>query len=453
MRFREILICLWLLFGLAATQALAESLSVSPLDGGSSLRFGTVDSTFSVDKEVRIRISGYEGRQYQVYQRVSQTPINDRGEYLDRNVVLSKGLDGSNGAGTVYLNSYEDIRSSDQLIYTSSLNGLSDSFRMLYTVNASAVRNAGRYTGQLIFTVRPIGGGQTEEVVMNIYMDVSDNFDLTIGSIIGRDDVELSTNRLDGSDSIVVEYEGFRGQRLNVSQEFIEPPVNENGTLLDEEYLQFYVMSEEDGDSYFTDVTEISYAPVNLYRAEGAEDAVTIYYMINGELAKEIEAGTYRGRIRLNVETDQGIETRDIDVALESAPLFEMDIVYPEGGMGFSRILPSTPPQERAVIVKVKSNLGKPYSVMQTVNTPLQNEKGEEIDRKYFLVKQELLGNSEGAVKHPVYEPLENNNMTLFTSDRKGSPAEFQVIYQLRPYKTIKAGSYQTAIVYSLGEQ
>ena len=45
------------------------NISVAPLTGGNSLRFGRISSGDEISKEVRIRISSTDGRQYQVFHR------------------------------------------------------------------------------------------------------------------------------------------------------------------------------------------------------------------------------------------------------------------------------------------------------------------------------------------------------------------------------------------------
>ena len=55
------------------------SLSVTPRDSGSSLRFGRVDLLSSTDKEVRVRVTSSADTQYQIYQRVLEPFVNERG--------------------------------------------------------------------------------------------------------------------------------------------------------------------------------------------------------------------------------------------------------------------------------------------------------------------------------------------------------------------------------------
>ena len=54
-------------FLLCSNVCAAFNISVTPTEGGSSLRFGRVDLETAPDKEVRIRITNTESKQYQIY--------------------------------------------------------------------------------------------------------------------------------------------------------------------------------------------------------------------------------------------------------------------------------------------------------------------------------------------------------------------------------------------------
>ena len=58
----------------------ALNLTVTPYEGGNSLRFGSVDNTSLINKEVRIRITSTGGVQYRLRQGLINTVVNERGE-------------------------------------------------------------------------------------------------------------------------------------------------------------------------------------------------------------------------------------------------------------------------------------------------------------------------------------------------------------------------------------
>jgi hypothetical protein len=50
------------------------------------------------------------------------------------------------------------------------------------------------------------------------------------------------------------------------------------------------------------------------------------------------------------------------------------------------------------------------------------------------------------------FTPVPIGDVPIFSSDNKGSSAEFKVIYRIRPYSDMFSGNYRMAVFYSLGE-
>jgi hypothetical protein len=238
-----------------------------------------------------------------------------------------------------------------------------------------------------------------------------------------------------------------------VTQEFFDYPINENGDQLGTHVVQFYVYNTNEGQTFHPQLTSFGFAPEKIYESKGSVDELLVNFRINQEAVLSEKSGIYRGQLLYTVDTDTEKKSFRIDYELVIDRVFELDIIYPAGGMGFSKILPHLPPQEREVIVNVKTNLGRAYVVTQNLRTPLQNEEGEEIEKDHFLVKEELLRGSQGNVKQSEYGAVKVNDTSLFVSDSDGNPASFKVMYQLKPSETMKYGNYQTAIIYSLEEQ
>ena len=151
--------------------AYAGKLSVLPLDGGNTIRFGMVNGQEFAEQEVRIRISGFEGTHYEVYQRILDPMTNEKGEIVHPSSFLTQGLDSSNSLGTLYPIVYDRVNDFDQLIYTSNNSGDSDSFRMLYKIDKSLLNQFGSFNGQIVYTVRSLGRFDIDEVVLSTYME------------------------------------------------------------------------------------------------------------------------------------------------------------------------------------------------------------------------------------------------------------------------------------------
>ena len=145
-------------------------------------------------------------------------------------------------------------------------------------------------------------------------------------------------------------------------------------------------------------------------------------------------------------------DTYTYDLEVDIPPVFELDAEYPDGGVSFNELLPDSPPQMKEVVVSVKTNIGKPYEVIQNVSTTLTNESGKMIDREYFTVRAELVAGEAGRIQPEDFTPVQEGDTILFVSDKSGSPSRFKVGYRLRPYRQMPPGEYKTGVVYSLNE-
>jgi len=173
---------------------------------------------------------------------------------------------------------------------------------------------------------------------------------------------------------------------------------------------------------------------------------------LNQEEIERQKSGTYKGQLKYVVVTDQKEQLFTIQLEVEVEPVFSIEIDLPSGGLSFERLLPDSQPMVREVAVEVKTNLGRPYMVMQNVVSPLTNDKGDEMPDQYFTYKGELANNQNGKIFDTDYKQVPRGESLLFASDQMGAPSQFKVGYRLRPYLAMVPGSYTTSIRYSLGE-
>src|SRR5262245_21557605 len=117
--------------GASLTAQAALNLSANPVDGGNTLRLGRVDGALEVTKAIKLRISTDDGKQYQVFQRLENSLTNERQNILDSQAINSYAVSGSNASGTLYSQQNEPLRLTDQLLYTSSPDGQSDTLTIV----------------------------------------------------------------------------------------------------------------------------------------------------------------------------------------------------------------------------------------------------------------------------------------------------------------------------------
>ena len=426
-------------------------LSVSPTDGGNSIRFGKVNLPTAVNAEVRIRITSSDNQQYQVFQRIEEPFTNERGEQLGRQLIQTSAMIGSNAAGTLYVEDVERMNFSEQLIYTSNPDGLSDSFTLIYQVDPKEVDKTGNFFGRILYTVRPVGGGASQEVVLNSFLDADQGeAHVEITSDSGTGQLHLSSaSKRDQETTIELKYSGNSGP-LKIYQQIEEFPVNEEGRSLDAKMLQFSVAGAEHGNTDYVSPSGFSQRRVLIYDGEAPEDTLVVNYAINDD--QEQLAGSFKGMMSLVLEGESLNEVHPFEMQIDIAPVFELSAEYPPEGVSFKKLVPDSPPQTKEVTVTVHTNLGKAYEIVQNMSGPLTNEEGEMIDFNFFTINEELLADQTGEIQFADFAPLESGDLTIFRSDKEGSPAKFKVIYRLKPYNKMPAGDYRTAVVYSLNE-
>ena len=94
-----ILLFLSLIFAPSVSFA-AVSISVSPADGSSSLKLEQSYLGLDNKKDVRIRVTSTDGKRYQVFSRVLEPIINDKGESLNVQSISLATMANSNTSGT-----------------------------------------------------------------------------------------------------------------------------------------------------------------------------------------------------------------------------------------------------------------------------------------------------------------------------------------------------------------
>lgn len=427
------------------------SISINPIEGGSSLNFGAVNWSKNNDKQVNIRVNSSSGEPYQVYQRLSAPLVNDRGYSLNRSALQTGALTGSNAYGSLYLQGPEYLGYVDQLIYSSDQSGHSDSVTAFYRANLEEIKEPGNYFGNIIFTVRPLGGAAQAQALLKIYLESAPESHIETNASHGKDSVYLKTEgpgQQGGYFSMT--FKDLSDSGLSITQELIEPLHNDRNEILDSKRITFSTSGECQEQDY-PSLVSLEQERKTICRDRDAQGDLTVHFQLDPK-ADEEKAGTYRGRLKYSLQSGSLSQDYEVELQVEIMPNFKMDLAYPSGNMSFNRLIPKDPPQTREVIVNVHTNLGRPYSVTQSMASPMTNEKGELFDSKHFVFKQELIDASPGKVSATDFQPVEPKNTTIFYSDNAGDPAQFRVIYRLSPFEGMDPGKYGTSITYSLGE-
>ncbi len=449
------LIALTLFLFFSCGQALAAlSLSVSPSDGSSSLRFDRIGSVHGDRKEIRVRVSSTGGERYQVFQRIQDPVVNERGESLPFHALQSVTMNNSNTGGTLYLQNPDRLGQGDQLLYTSSQGGDSDSFVISYVVDPAALTSSGRFFGKILFTVRSLTGSSQEQAFVNIFIENEASWNSSVSG--GRSPGQLRLKDSDvfdkSPDFSRIMFSGNAGGEVRIYQELSTWPQNAMAEEIFPGAFHFTVSAQETQNVRLPGTTPLTRSRTLIYSGRSAEDVLLVHFAADPQTIPQADAGTYYGKVKYIIENDKGTEEFLLDMECHVQPVFNLEVTLPPEGVSFANVLPTNPPMERAVTVSVRSNLRRPYQVLQDLSAPMANEKGHEIEKGFFTLQVGLLPGEKGQTKFTEFSPIKIGEYPIFSSDGKGSPATFNVIYRLQGYPQLNSGNYSAPIRFSLNE-
>lgn len=441
-----------LIFGFADKALAAMNLRVNPVRGGSSLDFGRIEGDRQESREVRLRITSTDGHQYQVFQRMIEPLSNIQGERLSQGVLKSYTLAGANSSGSLYQPTPTVVSQGDQILYTSGSMGESDSFIVVYTIDSDRMDRGGQFLGKILYVVRPLGGAGTSQAILDVRLEADGNISVEVSGSRGHNALTLKTDaQALQQEYVQISIAQNNGRTVKAYLDMNEPLANENFEIFPKEALLFKVSGESRGKIYEPHFTALPIAQSLLFETQARQNTFYLNFSFDeDELGKSL-AGNYRGRIKIHVESEGLNEQYPFDLAVDVAPLLELDVELPPGGIRFGKVLPESPAQLKELVVHVRNNTGRPYMVVQNIPTGLSNEQGHEMDAKYFTSKQELI-EGQGKPAQTQFQPVNAQEQTVFVSDKKGSSATFKVYYRLRARQNVEPGDYSTAITLSLSE-
>jgi len=431
------------------------SLSVNPVDGSNSLRFeGTPSAPTEYKKEIHIRVNSSNGNRYQVFQRILEPIIDEKGDTLNLQAMETQSLSNSNNFGTLYLQNSDHLSMGDQLLYSSSQSGGSDMFTIGYSLNRNLINAAGSFRGRLIFTVRGVGNANSDEVAIDVFLQTSSSLKIAVKGAHHRTRIHIKSSDTSEktADFLNVSYSGNSGGEIRIYQEVETFPENQTEKDLGEDVLQI----DAQGDAEGLRIDGLSALKKNrtlIYSSNKNEDNFNIYFLVNADQVQQQDAGSYLGRIKYVVETDQGRQEFLIKIQCDIQPLFTLNITTPSGGVSFSHVIPNTPSQNKEVMVTVLSNLHKPYQVLQELQTNMTNQQGKEFNNKYFTIQVEIPSGQKGQTNFTEFTSVQTGDYPIFSSDSAGSGATFTVVYRLQGYSQMDPGDFSAPVILSLNQK
>ena len=436
----------------------AASLSITPLEGGNSLRFGRVTSENAINKQVRIRVTSDLGVKYQVEQRLLEPLRNDRGELLNAEAFNFYTLRGSNLVGSLYQDTPYKVDTFKRVLYVSAAAGTGDSFSVMYSIDPSKVNISGNFFGRILFTFTPLGGGGTQrEAILNVYFETEKNFQVTLKtSSQSSRTLRLSPGKDQLEGYLQISAEGSLGQKYEVKQVVQEPFKNEKGEVIPLELVKVFA-SSNNGQTYVSSPTPLTRKTLLIYGSEvrGEGDEIVVNFSVDTKDFEKLPSGHFKALVLYNVESLGSLIKRlPIDISLEIKPIFDIEVVSESvGGLCFRNLKPDSGLIEKEITIKVQTNLNRPYNVVQNLNTPLANQSGNTIPLQSFRLREEESKDNPGNIIFSQYTPLNLGDTRVFASNSTGDSSEFKIIYSLEVPRDMVGGDYFTGLNYSLVEK
>lgn len=435
---------------LALTSGASAGLSVNviPLDGSTNLRLDQEFTRLGEKKEVRVRISS-TGSRYQVFQRVQGLITNEKGETLNMLAVLAQALPNSNASGTLYAQNLQPLGLGDELLYSSAQGGQSDSFIVGYALRPELLNADGSFSGRVVFTARAPGEPDSQAAV-DIFVRARSNLKVSVTGSRSANRVHIAdTDNEQNADFVKVSFSGSNGQEIRVYQEIVAPFQSSEGQQMDAGLIKIEAISGKTG----TKPPDFQKSRQLIYAGRENEDAFELHFLVDRDKLIGQQPGDYAGRVKYIVETGAGqLREFPLDLDFRIQPMFTMEIIPPAEGLKFGPVLPSNPPQAKEFIVRVQSNLRKPYQVMQNLQSPMANERGMEFDPQYFTFRVDIPKNERGKTKFDEFTPVPTGEHPVFFSDSKGSPVTFRVVYKMQGYQQMNSGQFAAPIRFSLNQ-
>ena len=454
---------LWILFsGFFAPGAFAYyTLNYTLDEGGSRLEFDKNNFsraiTFTAGNDTA-------NNRYEIRQRLD-SPLRNRDNpsvTIGDNFMV-RGFRGSNRYGDLRIPSGDIVVRNNELVYVSDTAGDSDSFTLVYSIKDASTLTPGYYTGRVILVLNPVSSAASPVTrVVEVYVNIPNdggNLSVTVAPEEGFSALVLKPSGNAGAGGIsaraVVTINGFFNGPFKIMQMLPAPIQSQDGRMLDNSSIVFNIPDASKGVAVSGPVP-LSSGMQTVYSSRpdgGADKGFVIVYSLADSLS--LPAGNYRSRIQYLLESSgQKVNLGALDIEIRQDRIFEISVTPQEQkyNIEFTNLKPGEGPRTSEVVIGVKSNLGRPYQVVQNVLSEMVNSKGEKIPEEDFTLRTVSVDNTKGVLKAADKIPVGKGGQLLFVSDEDGSSDRFKVVYELVCPDNLAAGSYSSRITYTLAE-
>jgi hypothetical protein len=432
--------------------------SVSPRRGGQNIRFQASHAGVPVQsEEVQLSVMTDKGAAYRIFSTLNQPLINEFGNTIPQGALFM--FSPSSTLGTLRVQLETPVVMGQTPIYTSNSSGDSDSFFLVFNIQVPENQPGGMYYTQISFSVEPVdSAGAFSPIVrtLDVQVEITPSFKIEVKSQKGGRQIELG--RIDeknnsSSEALVMEVTSNIGARYRIIQQLAEPLVSSEGSILEEDTLQFSVSGGRNGSvSTGSEARALLTDPIQLYTSNpsGEGDAFQIQYAFTPHSRQK--AGIYSGTLLFRAESDSPLvsnEVINLPIKIKVEPVFNLAIeIKDELGIHFGIVKPGEDKKEKQVSLVVKSNLGEPYQISQIASRKLGTPEGHTLPSESLLYYGQKTRTGDVKALSPI--PLPDGESIIFVSDKLGTPEELSMNYSLSIPIDSPPGSYTSEIKYSI---
>ena len=429
-------------------------------EGGSRLEFDRINFSRGITFST---LNDTPNNRYEIRQRI-ESPLRNRDNptITIRDNFVVRGFRGSNKYGDLRIPTGDITVRNDELIYVSNQAGTADAFTLVYAIANTQDIAPGYYTGRISLVLNPISSSAMPVTkIIEVYVNIPNDggaLSVSVAPAEGANSIILNPsedNDLRSAANAVVTIKSSFNGPFRIMQMLPGPIQSQDGKFIGNNNLLFSIPDAQKGVAV-NQPTPVTQNIQTIYssRPDGSADKVfVIAYALADPL--NLVAGNYRSRIQYLLESSgKQINLGALDLEIRQERTFEISISPQDQrySIDFANLKPSDGPRLNEVLIEVKSNLGRPYQVIQNVLSELVGSGGDKIPEANFSLQTIAAGNTQGNLKIADKVTVKKGNTLLFVSAADGASDKFKIVYELICPVDLKAGSYSSRITYTLTE-
>lgn len=195
---------------------------------------------------------------------------------------------------------------------------------------------------------------------------------------------------------------------------------------------------------------------VPIFSSNSAGDTDSFILVFAVHAPENQPAGIYHTQLTftadlVNHKSGVSASVVNMDVEIEIRPTFRITIISSKEShrLDLGRITKDRSQITDSLTVKIESNIGAPYSIIQQMTEPLTSQEG--ISMKDNALTFFAVGAQKGSLKSGnTPTPLPESPAPIYTSGSYGQSDQFQIQYILKPEATQREGTYVGNIIFKV---